>query len=251
MQPLRGKELKQKEGLVSSRLLGHKLWLCKQALTLKQICTHATTGFQIFLALDCLHLVNFQWVSAVRFFFLQQTSSPLGKKRLEIMLGEWTPLALGLGQTLTWRNNNCVSKFFLAQYLSPVSKGLKTNMPIPQLKQTWPPCCCAGKRWICLFSFFFFFQSSFKRSLSPGLHNSHFKHWAVWLFLFFSCQLLISSLFLKGEFDSFILQEVGQPLYLCSCPPPSGESVPGKDINPGESLVISSHIIPCKYLWKH
>lgn len=138
---------------------------------------------------------------------------------------------------------------FLAQYLSPLSKGLKANMPIPQLKQTWPPCCCAGKKWICLF--FFFSQSSFKRSLSPGLHNSHFKHWVFWLFLFFSYQLLICSLFSKGKFDGFILQEMGQPLYSCSCPPLSGGSMPGKDINPGESLVTGSHIIPCKYLWKH
>lgn len=57
------------------------------------------------------------------------------------MLGEQTHLALGLGQTLTGRSNNCVSKLFLAQYLSPVSKQLTANMPIPQLKQTWPPCC--------------------------------------------------------------------------------------------------------------
>lgn len=74
------------------------------------------------------------------------------------MLGEQTHLALGLGQTLTRRSNNCVSKLFLAQYLSPVSTQLKANMPIPQLKQTWPPCCRAGKRWIHLFCLFFFFN---------------------------------------------------------------------------------------------
>lgn len=102
-----------------------------------------------------------------------------------------------------------------------------------------------------VFFFFFFPNQVLKDPCHQVSTTAILSTESFGCFLFFSYQLLICSLFSKGKFDGFILQEMGQPLYSCSCPPLSGGSMPGKDINPGESLVTGSHIIPCKYLWKH